>query len=281
MVTIKSDQHDLLFLQEIPVSLYPIAVSPISPPSVQSFGVEYLLTEGVSSGKKCLSSRRLSSKPPKIERSTTPSSGAASSAIELIQHPRVVMIRHSYDRKQLITDVVKNELQLYFVKVINLLRDDLIDPNIPARQCLASDLGLHQLLPYFLDFIFGQMTTHYQDVVLMEFLIQLATALIRTRSMVPARYVHPLLKIAFSTTIRLSFADTLHDDDRGLRIQGAELLGEIMKRFGAEYPNVGRIVFNALVDCLFGGKRFWLRISGRWLFSNDWGIGRWLRFCRI
>jgi transcription initiation factor TFIID subunit 6 len=149
------------------------------------------------------------------------------------------------------SDVVNGDLQLYFVRIINLLRDDVVFSKDKAIGYVAKDLGLHQLLPYFLQFIFGQITLHFQEHGLIDTLIGLALALVTNESMGSELYVHSFLKIAFAVLVGVGMQTPLCDDDKMLREHAAELLGVIVKKYRREYPTIHQAVFSSLVRFLF------------------------------
>jgi transcription initiation factor TFIID subunit 6 len=251
MISIYSDPNDLFFSLETPIPLTPIALSSIPPPVSQSFQCQYLLTEGVPSDKKLLSNRRLLAKPPKIERFTS----QPSPAIELTQRPPISIIRQVYDTTQTFSEVVNGDLQLYFVRILNLLKDDTVYSKDLAIRSLANDIGLHQLLPYFLQFIFGQITLHFQEIQLMDTLLGVSIALVLNDSIGSELYVHAFLKIGFAIILGVGIGNSVYEDERGLRAHAAELLGVVVKKYKREYPTIHYPVFNSLVECLFGMER--------------------------
>jgi transcription initiation factor TFIID subunit 6 len=148
-------------------------------------------------------------------------------------------------------DVVNGDLQLYFIRTINLLRDDLVFSKDSALHSLANDACLQQLLPYFLEFIFGQMTLHFQEIQMMDTLIAVARSLVCNKALCSELYVHPLLKIAFSGLLGLDYASLIQDEDNRLREHSAELLRMICQKYELAYPDIRIVAFNHLVDQLF------------------------------
>jgi hypothetical protein len=136
------DQHELCFFKEFPVNLDALATSPIPLPTSQPFSLEYLLTEGVPKDKRSLSNRRLLAKPPKIDRSASIPASTTALSLELTQRSPISIIRQVYDTSQLVSDVANGDLQLYFIHIINLLRDHLvysIAPDESARPSAGMD----------------------------------------------------------------------------------------------------------------------------------------------
>jgi transcription initiation factor TFIID subunit 6 len=253
MITICSDPNDLFFPRETAVNLDSCASAVIPAPAVHPFQAQYLLTEGIPSDKKSLSNRRLLAKPPKIEKAAPPAAGSGPSAVELTQRPPIAITRQVYDTAQSVSDVVNGDLQLYFVRIVNLLKDDTVFSNDIAISSLGRDLGLHQLLPYFLQFIFGQIVLHFQEGHLINTLVSLTISLVRNPSIGSELYVHSFLKIAFAVLVGVGLGTAL-DDDRALRTHAAELLGVVVRKYRREYPAIEQVVFNSLIAQLFSAE---------------------------
>jgi len=251
MLTAPCDQHELCFFRESPVQLDSVASSAVSEPSVQSFALEYLLTEGVPKDKRSLSTRRLLAKPPKIDKPTSVQPSSALSSVELTQRAPVSIVRQAYDLSQIVSDVVNSDLQLYFIRIINLLRDDSVYSKDTELFRLSTEVGIHQLLPYFLQFIFGQISLHCQDLQLMDILISMTSALVKNPALGSELYVHSFLKIAFVALVGSDLTTAVHDDDTRLRDHAAELLSLICRKYSVSYPGIESAIHNQLVLYLF------------------------------
>ncbi|OHT00659.1 hypothetical protein TRFO_32633 [Tritrichomonas foetus] len=250
------EQSELYLPREHDLNLKDIAKSEVPPiPNSQDFPFQFLLTEGVFADKKMLSNRRLIVKAPKlIERSVSaPLNQLQQSAppVELVRHAPFSIINKVYDQNSIVRDVLSNNLLIYFVKTVDVIRDDTPIMRDSALSYLETDTGLQQLLPYFLQYIIGNMTLHYQNVPLMDNLLKLTQSLIKNESLYSHLYVQPILKIVFSCLVGNDNTTSLHGDDKKLRDHAAYVLQILLDKYEDCYLDIRSCVFNSLVNTIF------------------------------
>ncbi|KAL2152119.1 hypothetical protein VTH82DRAFT_5303 [Thermothelomyces myriococcoides] len=142
--------------------------------------------------------------------------------------------------------VISKELILYFDKIQAAILDD--DPDEEktrlreaALESVRSDSGLHQLLPYFVNFITNQVTHHLDDLFILRQMMELAEAVIQNPNLFLDPYASalaaPILTCLMSR--RLGGAapsdeasDTLREQ-YSLRELAASLLEMVARKYGA------------------------------------------------
>ena len=90
--------------------------------------------------------------------------------------------------KPLVKHILSKELQLYFERVCSALLDENDDEyRLAALASLRTDPGLHQLVPYFVQFISEKVTHNLKDLFVLTQMIHLASAMLEN----PSLYVEP------------------------------------------------------------------------------------------
>lgn len=139
--------------------------------------------------------------------------------------------------------VISKELILYFDKIQAAILDD--DPDEEktrlreaALESVRSDPGLHQLLPYFVNFITNQVTHHLDDLFVLRQMMELAEAVIQNPNLFLDPYASALAAPVLTCLMSRRLGggddgpDTLRDQYR-LRELAASLLGMIARKYAA------------------------------------------------
>lgn len=93
--------------------------------------------------------------------------------------------------KPLVKHVLSKELQLYFKQVCSAILDDNIDEyRVAALASLRSDPGLHQLVPYFVQFVAEKVTHNLKNIFVLTQMMQLTAAMLDNESLYVDPYVH-------------------------------------------------------------------------------------------
>ncbi|CCH57949.1 hypothetical protein TBLA_0A01500 [Henningerozyma blattae CBS 6284] len=100
--------------------------------------------------------------------------------------------------KPLVRHVLSRELQLYFDKVVEALTSSSSSPDSShlrsaALTSLRTDSGLHQLVPYFIQFIAEQITHHLNDLDLLTSILEMIYSLLSNESIFLDPYIHSLM----------------------------------------------------------------------------------------
>lgn len=96
--------------------------------------------------------------------------------------------------KPLVKHILSKELQLYFEKVCSAFLDPASEEyRTSAYSSLREDPGLHQLVPYFVQFISEKVTHSLNNIFVLTQVMRLAEALIQNQSL----YIDPYVSFYF------------------------------------------------------------------------------------
>ncbi|KAI1773018.1 DUF1546-domain-containing protein [Hypoxylon cercidicola] len=99
--------------------------------------------------------------------------------------------------KPAVKHVVSQELILYFEKIQAAVMDESPDVEVQrlreaALESVSSEASIHQLVPYFVNFISSQVTHHLDDIFVLRQMMELTNALINNQHLFLAPYASPL-----------------------------------------------------------------------------------------
>lgn len=93
--------------------------------------------------------------------------------------------------KPQVKHILSKELQLYFERICTALLDENnLDYRNAAIASLKSDPGLHQLVPYFVQFIAEKVTHNLKNLFVLQQMMQLTESLLNNESL----YVDPYVR---------------------------------------------------------------------------------------
>ncbi|RLV95023.1 Transcription initiation factor TFIID subunit 6 [Spathaspora sp. JA1] len=168
--------------------------------------------------------------------------------------------------KPLVKHVLSKELKLYFDKVVEVLISP--DPEKePLRQAalssLRSDPGLHQLVPYFTQFVSAQITDQLRNIDILITMLEVISALVENKTIFLNPYVHALmpsiLTLLLAKRIGPVIKETTTKESQELLMRQLQvrefasiLLKHIIEVYGSSYstlrPRVTRTLLRALLD---------------------------------
>ncbi|EGW31775.1 uncharacterized protein SPAPADRAFT_62369 [Spathaspora passalidarum NRRL Y-27907] len=168
--------------------------------------------------------------------------------------------------KPLVKHVLSKELKLYFDKVVEVLISS--DPEKePLRQAalssLRSDPGLHQLVPYFTQFVSAQITDQLRNIDILITMLEVISALVENKTIFLNPYVHALmpsiLTLLLAKRIGPVIKETTTKESQELLMRQLQvrtfasiLLKHIIEVYGSSYstlrPRVTRTLLRALLD---------------------------------
>lgn len=164
-----------------------------------------------------------------------------------------VSVSVSLDIKTPVKHVLSIELQLYFEKITDLTvsRSNSVIFN-KALLSLATDAGLHPLLPYFIYFVAEEVTRNLNNFQLLFALMRLVRSLLHNPFMHIEPYLHQLMPSVMTCLVAKSLGNKLTDNHWELRNFTANLVALICRRFGYGYHNlqlrVTRTLLHAFMD---------------------------------
>ncbi|KAL0000710.1 hypothetical protein SO802_014491 [Lithocarpus litseifolius] len=157
------------------------------------------------------------------------------------------------DLKLPVKHVLSGELRLYFKHITELT------VNKPgsvlfkeALVSLATDSGLHPLVPYFIYFIADEVTRNLNDFPLLFALMRVVRSLLRNPHIHIDPYLHQLMPSVITCLVAKRLGNRSSDNHWELRNFTANIVASICKRFGHAYynlqPRVTRTLLHAFLD---------------------------------
>ncbi|KAI7739971.1 hypothetical protein M8C21_001028 [Ambrosia artemisiifolia] len=156
----------------------------------------------------------------------------------------------SVDVKIPVKHVLSIELQLYFEKITDLTvsRSNSVIFN-KALLSLATDAGLHPLVPYFIYFVAEEVTRNLNNFQLLFALMRLVRSLLQNPYLHIEPYLHQLMPSVMTCLVAKSLGNKLTDNHWELRNFTANLVALIFRRFGYGYHNLQLRVTRTLLHC--------------------------------
>ncbi|KAB1219299.1 Transcription initiation factor TFIID subunit 6, partial [Morella rubra] len=150
--------------------------------------------------------------------------------------------------------VLSRELQLYFNKITELTmsRSDFALFK-QALVSLATDSGLHPLVPYFTYFIADEVSRGLNDYSLLFALMRIVQSLLQNPHIHIEPYLHQLMPSVVTCLVAKRLGNRFADNHWELRDFSANLVASICKRFGHVYSNLQTRLTN-FAQCVFGPK---------------------------
>ncbi|RCK64499.1 Transcription initiation factor TFIID subunit 6 [Candida viswanathii] len=168
--------------------------------------------------------------------------------------------------KPLIKHVLSKELKLYFDKVVEVLVST--DPEKEhlrnaALTSLKNDPGLHQLVPYFIQFVAEQITNQLRNIEILSTMLEVILALADNKTIFLDPYVHALMPCILTLLLAKRIGPVIKNPQSeesqqvlksqlAIREFAAILLEHIIKVYGSSYstlrPRVTRTLLRALLD---------------------------------
>lgn len=100
--------------------------------------------------------------------------------------------------KPMVKHILSKELQLYFEKVCSAFLDQVNEEyRVAAFSSLKEDPGLHQLVPYFVQFMSEKVTHNLKDLFALKQMMHMTEALIQNKSLYVDPYVSSFLLLYF------------------------------------------------------------------------------------
>ncbi|KAL1989243.1 hypothetical protein VTN96DRAFT_5 [Rasamsonia emersonii] len=161
--------------------------------------------------------------------------------------------------KPLVKHVLSKELQLYFEKVCNAFLDESSEEyRTSAYSSLREDPGLHQLVPYFVQFISEKVTHSLKDIFVLSQVMRMTEALILNKSLYVDPYVASLVPPVLTCLIGRQLGGNADLSEQfALRDFAASLIGLIAKKYShASHTLKPRLARSCLKNFLDPAKPF-------------------------
>ncbi|KAL9256353.1 Transcription initiation factor TFIID subunit 6-like protein [Drosera capensis] len=149
--------------------------------------------------------------------------------------------------------VLSRELQLYFDKIIQLTTqksDTLLFRK--ALRSLATDSGLHPLVPYFTFFIADEVSRNLSNSDLLFAMMRIVWSLLHNPHIHIEPYLHQMMRSILTCMVAKRLGHRFSDNHWELRNFAANLVATICRRFAHVYsnlqPRVMRTLLHAFLD---------------------------------
>jgi len=141
--------------------------------------------------------------------------------------------------KPLVKHVISKELMLFFDKIRGAILDEDLDPEVvilreSAFESVRGDPGLHQLVPYFVQFVAEKVTHNLTNIFVLRQMMELTAAVMANKSFFIDPYVASLVPPVLTCLIaRLQVPDGGENlkDQYDLRDLASSLLGMTTTRY--------------------------------------------------
>ncbi|CAK9163884.1 unnamed protein product [Ilex paraguariensis] len=159
----------------------------------------------------------------------------------------------SVDIKLPVKHVLSRELQLYFEKITELTvtRSNSILFK-EALVSLATDSGLHPLVPYFTYFVADEVSQNLSNYHLLFALMRIVWSLLRNPHLHIEPYLHQLMPSVITCLVAKRLGNKISDNHWELRNVAANLVASVCKRYGHVYhnlqPRLTRTLLHAFLD---------------------------------
>ncbi|KAI9829661.1 MAG: hypothetical protein M1819_006032 [Sarea resinae] len=96
--------------------------------------------------------------------------------------------------KPLVKHILSKELQLYFDRICSAVLDEINEEyRVAALASLRSDPGLHQLVPYFVQFVAEKVTHSLKNLFVLEQMMHLTSAMLDNSSLYVDPYISSII----------------------------------------------------------------------------------------
>ncbi|KAJ6674609.1 TRANSCRIPTION INITIATION FACTOR TFIID SUBUNIT 6 [Salix viminalis] len=160
------------------------------------------------------------------------------------------------DIKLPVKHVLSRELQLYFDKITDLTvrrSDSALFKE--ALVSLATDSGLHPLVPYFTYFIADEVARGLHEYSLLFALMRVVWSLLQNPHIHIEPYLHQLMPSVVTCLVARKLGNRFADNHWELRDFTANLVASICKRFGHVYNSLQTRLTKTLLNALLDPKR--------------------------
>ncbi|XP_074365535.1 transcription initiation factor TFIID subunit 6 [Apium graveolens] len=160
------------------------------------------------------------------------------------------------DIKLPIKHVLSRELQLYFNKIteLTLSRTDVVLFK-EALVSLATDSGLHPLVPYFTCFIADEVARGLTEFNVLFALMRVVWSLLQNPHIRVEPYLHQLMPSVVTCLVAKRLGNRLADNHWELRDFTANLVAFICRKFGHVYNSLQSRLTKTLLNAFLDPKR--------------------------
>eukprot|EP00039_Didymoeca_costata_P029628 m.25583 g.25583 ORF g.25583 m.25583 type:complete len:477 (+) comp7718_c0_seq1:183-1613(+) len=162
--------------------------------------------------------------------------------------------KEKVETKPIVKHELSREQQIYYRSVTEglLLKDQAYRAH--ALESLSQDPGLHQLLPYFMQFIAEKVITNLGNLDVLSTMIAFSKALLENDNLYPEPYLHEILPAVLSCIVGKSLCKNPMEDHWSLRRSASEVVTKICDKFKS-YANIQSRVSKTMIGALLDPSR--------------------------
>lgn len=149
----------------------------------------------------------------------------------------LAMMAEEAELKQQNKHVLPKELQLYFDKILSMIKSDMKDL---AIECVQKESGLQQLVPYFIQHFSELISKNLKDPEILKTGITLHFSLIKNKHLFIDPYLHQILPSLLTCVIGKSI------EDGSVRKMASEVVKYIYGKYSKSYKTLAPRVLNTL-----------------------------------
>jgi len=150
----------------------------------------------------------------------------------------------------IVKHVLSKEMQLYYEKIIAAIRGKEEEIFEAALNSLRSDPSLHQLLPYFTQFVHDEVTHNLRNLRLLVHIMKMVKAILDSKYLHVEPYLHQLMPPILTCLVGKTLCENPSDNHWELRDFSAELVAKICNKFGDVYANLQSRITKTLTHAL-------------------------------
>ncbi|EFC49518.1 predicted protein, partial [Naegleria gruberi] len=157
--------------------------------------------------------------------------------------------------KPLVKHILSEELQMYFEKVTEAIKDTTNQKKELRKaviESLATDSGINQLVPYFTQFIASEVTNNMRNLTLLYRLMEMTKALLVNPNIHIELYLHQIMPSILTCIVGKTLCENPYENHWGLRDFSANTIAYICRKFGSSYhtlqPRITKTLLHAFLD---------------------------------
>ncbi|KAN0021771.1 hypothetical protein ACTFIV_009015 [Dictyostelium citrinum] len=152
--------------------------------------------------------------------------------------------------KPTVKHVLSKEIQMFYEKITNSVKSDNQKLFDAALHSLKNDSSLHQLLPYFINFISVQVTQNLTNLDLLNRLMKMTQAILESKHLKPELYLHQLMPSILTCLVGKKLCYSPSENHWELRDFAARLVSYVCRKFGDVYSSLQGRITKTLVQTL-------------------------------
>jgi transcription initiation factor TFIID subunit 6 len=239
-VTAASTSETLFTTEDKELSLEDIVTGTKLPllPLQPNYTVHWLAVDGVQPD--------IPQNPPKAKRSASRGSSNAKTENLILEEPEV---------KPTIRHVLSKELQEFYEKLTDSILNGEHIAHQAALSAMASDPGLHQLMPYFCQFVSKQVADNLQNLNLLTRIMNMVHCILVNPNIHVDHYLHNIIPAVLTCLVGKRLCESPTENHWLLREHCAEIIALICHKWGRDYATIQPRIVKTLVHAFLDVKK--------------------------